>query len=149
LYWPTHDHTKSKRSAYWPERKNQRVSSRVLRKRSIPNSNLESSFFPKVIKRSASLVDHSKETHVKSLIKKESVISSHDANNIGSSTSKDDTNTKNRVDTDKKTKEKSTVDKNSHIKCLYKLNRVAVSVTPSYSDDKNAQSMVENYSYGL
>lgn len=69
---------------------------------------------------------------------------------------KENQSTKNGLSNDVKTykgKEVSITEapkgtKSPSISCVYKINNVAIGVTPSYEDERNAQLMVENENFG-
>ncbi|XP_028161048.1 activin receptor type-2B-like [Ostrinia furnacalis] len=172
FYWTTQDHPKvSKRSAdpkeynpYWLERHLNRKKSRFLgpvqegnrKKRSVENSFVseesESSYYwpdPQIKKRSA-IIPNSND-----------FIGAGNSNNVADSkdvgstetkaigTSKSEGNVKNGLPEAKVKNKKVATTGIPPISCLYKLHRIAVSATPSYEDEEQAQMVVENYSYDI
>lgn len=175
LYWTPQDHSKiSKRSVdtkeynpYWLERHLNRKKFRYpgpveeqnfRKKRSIENSFLGQDAEPKnywpiprIRKRSAAILNSNEfigSGNPNNLADSKDAVVSTESKVIGSG--KVDSSGKNGLPVESKIKEKNVVTIGPPtISCLYKLHRISVSATPSYEDEKSAQMMVENHSYGL
>ncbi|RVE53606.1 hypothetical protein evm_001747 [Chilo suppressalis] len=170
LYWPSNDFPKSKRSvdaqSYWSEKGDQEKAQypwpvqpmNNRRKRSIPYSNFISNhevqshkMIPRIRKRNVRVINDFQSLETKPLaLFVDSELGSHEAKAIASSTSgKGSSNVKNGLNTNLLTKDKNVATAIPTIQCFYKVEKVSISVTPSYEDEKNAQMMVENNNHDI
>ncbi|KAL4717867.1 hypothetical protein ACJJTC_005712 [Scirpophaga incertulas] len=161
LYWSLQDQPKNIDT--WSEKSFDhnlnKPLKRKIRKRSITNLNFVNKrvknpkLFRRINKRNVGLSKEDSFSHPE--IKKGEIIGTDviafDKKIVASSTSnKHDVNVKNKLTSAKNMKDKPLLNTESPpIMCLYKLNRVVLSATPSYEDDSNTQFVVENTNHDI